>query len=117
MDGAETEHKGSGLRHWDDNNSFSSSWSIRINGECDYRIFALVFLLYDPRYVVFEFFGHEQNVWLRWQRIDEIATLMMNYGNLMTRRNRLKTSEQELLDEIPIDLYEILENISEKLSC
>lgn len=116
MDGTQTEYKGAGLRHWDDNNSFSSSWSIRINEEYDYRIFALAFLLINPRYVAFEGFDHEQKVWLRWQRIDEIATLMMNYGNIMARRNRLKPPEQDLLNEIPNDPYEILEYISEKLS-
>lgn len=112
MDGSVSDYKGNSSKYWTEHDSFSSSWSIRINGETDFRIFALAYLLDSPQHIIIEWFNHTmQNVHLRWRSVNEIGRLMITYGNLMARKNRLKTSEQELLDKIPespIDIYDFL---------
>lgn len=116
MDGTVGEYKGSGSKYWTDHDSFSSSWSIRINGEADFRIFALAYLLDSPSCIVIEWFNPSmQTVQLRWQRVNEIGRLMMTYGNLMARKNRLKASEQDILDQIQFSPTDILEYLNKTL--
>lgn len=116
MDGTASEYKGSGSKYWADHDSFSTPWNVRINGEADFRIFALAFLMESPSHVIIEWFNPSMlTVQLRWQRTDAVGGLMMAYGNLMARKNRLKASEQELLDKIPFSPSEILEYITEQM--
>ncbi len=74
------------------------------------RIFTLAYLLTDLRKVkIAGFFPNEDKVLLKWQRPEEVARLMANYGNLLARKNRLKSYEQEILAEIPTytpDIYQ-----------
>ncbi len=116
MDGTASEYKGNGSKYWADHDSFSTQWNIRINGEADFRIFALTFLLKAPSHVIIEWYNPSMlTVQLRWQRADEVGRLMMNYGNLMARKNRLKASEQEMLDKIPFSPTDIVDYVSAKM--
>lgn len=116
MDGTASEYKGNSSKYWADHDSFSTQWNIRINGETDFRIFALAYLLEAPLHVIIEWFNPSMlTVQLRWQRADEVGRLMMNYGNLMARKNRLKASEQEMLDKIPFSPTDIVDYVSAKM--
>lgn len=114
MDGTETECKGGGSKYWTEHDSFSTSWDIRLNGESNIRIFTLAYILTDPRFVKIDWFTPDGKVQLRWLRTEEIGRLMMNYGNLMARKNRLKASEQELLDKVPFSATDIVACLSGK---
>lgn len=59
--------------------------------------------------------NHNGSVALIWQRLEEIGKVMMTYGSLMARRNRLKSDEQRLLDAIPVHPSEMITHIKEKL--
>ena len=114
MDGTASEYKGSASKYWADHDSFSTSWNIRINGETDFRIFALAYLFEAPSHVIIEWFNPSMlTVQLRWQRADEVGRLMMTYGNLMARKTRLKITEQEMLGKIPYNVTEILFYLSD----
>ncbi len=112
MDEADGEKKGRKSLYWYGDDSFYTPWNIRINGEMNVRIFALAYLLTDLRKVkIAGFFPNEDKVILIWQRPDEVGRLMANYGNLLARKNRLKTYEKEILDGIPTyppDIYQYL---------
>ena len=114
MDGTETECKGGGSKYWTEHDSFSTSWDIRLNGESNIRIFTLAYILTDPRFVKIDWFTPDGKVQLRWLRTEEIGRLMMNYGNLMARKNILKASEQELLDKVPFSATDIVACLSGK---
>lgn len=103
LNGEETVRKGAKYKTWTDADAFSTPWSITVNEEYDERIFALAFILENPQYVRINWMNHDGSVQLIWQRTDEIGKLMMTYGNLMARRNRLKSTEQAILDKIPND--------------
>ena len=113
MDGTETECKGGGSKYWTDHDSFSTSWDIRLNGESNIRIFTLAYILTDPQFVKIDWFTPDGKVQLRWQRTEEIGRLMMNYGNLMARKKRLKASEQALLDKMSNSASDIINFIYE----
>lgn len=115
MDGTENECKGGGSKYWTDHDSFSTSWDIRLNGESNIRIFTLAYILTNPQFAKIDWFTPDGKVQLRWQRTEDIGRLMMNYGNLMARKNRLKASEQELLDKIPCSSPDILIYLKENL--
>ena len=115
MNGEQNEWKGARFKTWTDADAFSSKWNIRINDEFDERIFVLALVLQNPRNVTLHWFNHDGTVQLRWKRVDEIGSIMVRYGNLMGRKNRLKASEQEILDKIPRLQGEIMEFLSEQL--
>lgn len=115
MNGEQSEWKGARFKTWTDADAFSTKWNIRINDEFDERIFVLALVLQNPRNVTLHWFNHDGTVQLRWKRIDEIGSIMVRYGNLMGRKNRLKASEQELLDNIPRHQGEIMEFLSDQL--
>lgn len=115
LNGEDVVRKGAKYKTWTDADAFSSPWSITVNGEYDERIFALAFILEHPQYVRIHYMNHNGSAELIWQRLEEIGKLMMTYGNLMARRNRLKSDEQRLLDEIPNHPSEMITHIKEKL--
>lgn len=116
MNREENDRKGARFRTWTDADAFSTLWNIRINNEFDERIFVLALVLQNPMNVTVHWFNHDGTVQLRWKRIDEIGSIMVRYGNLMGRKNRLKTSEQEILDRIPSHQSEIIEFLSDQLN-
>lgn len=115
LNGEENDRKGARFKTWTDADAFSTPWNIRINDEFDERIFVLALILQNPSNVTIHWFNHDGTVQLRWRRADEIGSIMVRYGNLMARKNRLKASEQEALDQIPTHPKEIFDYLSEKL--
>lgn len=115
IDEAYGENKVRKSRYWDGDDSFYTPWNIRINGEMNVRIFTLAYLLTDLRKVkIAGFFPNEDKVLLKWQRPEEVGRLMANYGNLLARKNRLKSYEQEILAKIPTYTPEIYQYLSER---
>lgn len=115
IDDKDDENKIRKSRYWDGDDSFYTPWNIRINGEMDVRIFTLAYLLTDLRKVkIAGLFPNEDKVLLKWQRPEEIGRLMANYGNLLARKNRLKSYEQEILAQIPTYTPDIYQYLSER---
>ena len=112
IDGSFGEWKGGKRRYWKDTNCIVSSWNIRINRAVNDRIFVLAYLLSYHHHVCIDGFRGDE-VLLRWQRVEEVARIMMHSGDLMARRNRLKKEEQEMLDEIPYDWAKMREYLEE----
>lgn len=96
FDGLLTEHKGKGLRVWDENNAISSVFPIDIDGKADQYKFALAFYLTNPEGVRLSTIT-PKSVELLWQRIDEVARVMTMYGSLMAKK-RLPDDQQSLID-------------------
>ena len=97
LNGEKVVEKGVKLKRWTDADALSTPWSITVNVRIDWLL-------------------HNGTVQLRWQRLEEIGRIMMTYGSLMARKNRLKSSEQELLDEILNFHDEIYAYLEDKLS-
>lgn len=114
MDEADEGKKGRRSKLWYGGNSFCTPWNIRVNGEVSIRIFALAYLIDQPRNVKISRFDKDDTAYLIWQRPEEVGRLMTTYGNLMARKNRLKSSEQELLDKILKYIPEIYNYLSER---
>ena len=116
LNGEKVVEKGVKLKRWTDADALSTPWSITVNESYDERLFVLAFIIENPRYVRIDWLLHNGTVQLRWQRLEEIGRIMMTYGSLMARKNRLKSSEQELLDEILNFHDEIYAYLEDKLS-
>ena len=116
LNGEKVVEKGVKLKRWTDADALSTAWSITVNESYDERLFVLAFIIEKPRYVRIDWLLYNGTVQLRWQRLEEIGKIMMTYGSLMARKNRLKSSEQELLDEIPHFHDEIYAYLEDKLS-
>jgi hypothetical protein len=101
IDGSLPEEKGSGNRSWKDYDAISSKFYLDINGSWDKRLFAVAFKKTKPTGVMLDVI-HDREVRLRWQRIDEVARVMKEYGWLMARKNRLDSETAFLLDKVPI---------------
>lgn len=113
MNGENVVMKGGNRKTWTDGDALSTPWSITLNENYDERIFLLAFILENPQYVRIHWMKHNGSVQLIWQRPGEIGKIMMRYGDLLARRNRLKEPEQTLLDEIPSDSTEALKYLRE----
>lgn len=101
LDGSTPEQKGKGLRTWTEYDAISSEFSLYINKSCDSRLFAVAFKKINPIGVSVDAIFDSQ-VRLRWQRADEVARVMMEYGWLMARRNRLDSETEAILKEVPL---------------
>lgn len=113
LDGSMPETKGSGSRTWTEHDAISSWFSIEIDGSCDKRIFALAFRLTNPTGVKADII-HDDHVWLRWQRIDEVTRVMSRYGWLMAKRKSLGRETESILDGIPYSGMDITDWINKK---
>lgn len=100
IDGSSPEEKGSGNRAWMEYDAISSKFYLDINGSCDKRLFAVAFKKTKPTGVMLDVI-HDREVRLRWQRIDEVARVMTEYGWLMARKNRLDSETAALLEKVP----------------
>lgn len=100
IDGSLPEEKGSGNRSWREYDAISSKFYLDINGSCDKRLFAVAFKKIKPIGVMLDVI-HDREVRLRWQRIDEVARVMTEYGWLMARKNRLDSETAALLEKVP----------------
>ena len=116
LNGEKVVEKGAKCKRWTDADALSTPWSITVNESYDERLFVLAFIIEKPRYVRIDWLLHNGTVQLRWQRLEEIGRIMMTYGSLIARKNRLRSSEQELLDEIPHFHDEIYTYLEDKLS-
>lgn len=103
LDGKEVEWKGRGRRRWSDADAIKSPFSIRIkDGSFDEKIFLLAFKIIQPQGVAFSGFWQGMGeVTLRWQRADEVARVMMEYGRLYAMRNRLSKNLHEAYNSMP----------------
>lgn len=101
IDGSYPEEKGSGSRAWKEYDAISSKFYLDINGSWDKRLFAVAFKKTKPTGVMLDVI-HDREVRLRWQRIDEVARVMAEYGWLMARRNRLDNESAALLEKVPM---------------
>lgn len=115
LSGEDVIRKGVKRKTWTDADAFSTLWSITVNEEYDEKLFILAFIMERPQYVRIQCMNHDGSVWLIWQRLDEIGKIMMYYGSLMARRNRLKSYEENLLSEIPNVYTEYQDYIDSKL--
>lgn len=108
LDGSMPERKGGGKREWTEYDAISSQFSIEVCGSWSKEIFALSFRLTNPDGVKIDML-HDRSVWLRWQRIDEMARVMSRYGWLMARRNRLDNEAASMLKDMPLFDSEIID--------
>lgn len=108
LDGSTPERKGGGKREWTEYNAISSQFSLDVCGSWSKEIFALSFRLINPDGVKIDML-QDRCVWLRWQRIDEVARVMSRYGWLMSRRNRLDNEAASMLKDMPLFDSEIID--------
>lgn len=106
LDGSAPREMGKGMRTWTENDAISSEFSLYINKSCDSRIFAVAFRKALPIGVMVDVI-HDGDVRLRWQRADEVARLMTEYGWLMARRKQLDNETESLLREVPMSNADI----------
>ena len=99
LDGSDPKEKGSGLKRWKDYDAIGLIFPLTIQGRKDLRLFALAWYLAKPCGVKLESLGHD-DVWLRWNRIDEVVRLMGCYGFVLNKA-KFPALEKELLEEIP----------------
>lgn len=115
MNGENVERKGGNRKTWTDGDALSTPWSITLNEIYDERIFILAFILENPQYVRIHWMNHNGSVQLIWQRPEEVGKVMMTYGNLLARKNRLKEAEQKQFDLIPSHPVEAMEYLRDYL--
>ena len=101
LDGSQPETKGTGTRTYTDYDAVSSEFSLRVNKSCDSRLFAVAFKKAFPIGVMVDSI-YDTTVRLRWQRADEVARVMSEYGWLMARRNRLDHDTESILADVPM---------------
>lgn len=103
LDGRQVAWKGGGCRQWSDADAILSPFSIRVKeGLYDENLFLLAFKASQPEGVAFDHFRHGVGeVSLRWQRADEVARVMMEYGSLYAMKNRLPKDLQKVYDSVP----------------
>lgn len=99
LDGSDPKEKGSGLKKWKDYDAIGLIFPLTLQGRKDLRLFALAWYLTKPCGVKLESLGHD-DVWLRWNRIDEVIRLMGCYGMLLGK-SKFPSLEKIVLDKIP----------------